>query len=193
MKTSAKKKPSAAIDVDTLLGMGDVSEAAGDETDEELDVNGLLNASGSHSDSGEADDRPPLHRVIFQLLQQMPTEAFCRFVEAWKALAAMSSPKKPVPCGSGCTGSGMDWLVIKTITEALVLVENAHHSLCLVCRVHWIMVLFVCEYKSIMDSMPGDRREDWYYGSLGMQLGSGIKWQEAGVAEDLLMSGAVEQ
>ena len=134
-----KKKPSAAIDVDTLLGMGDVSEAAGDETDEELDVNGLLNASGSHSDSGEADDGPPLHRVICQLLQQMPTEAFCRFVEAWKVLAAMPSPKKPVPCGSGCAGSGMDWLVIKTITEALGRVKNAHHSLCLVCPVHWIM------------------------------------------------------
>ena len=41
--------------------------------------------------------------------------------------------------------------------------------------------------------MPGDRREDWYYGSLGMQLGSEIQWQEAGVAEDFLMSGAVEQ
>ena len=116
--------------------MDDVSEDR-DPSDSasDLDVSGLFGepdtggdvgasqGSSAHSDA-EAD--PPLLRVVRDLLSRMPMGAFISFVETWRQLAAMSANGVPLKSGSGCTGSGMDWLVVKTITEAFV------HAVCCV-------------------------------------------------------------
>ena len=86
----------------------------GDE-DDGVEV-GASQGSTAHSDIA-AD--PPLLIVVRQLLARMPTPAFVSFIDAWRKLGQMASKTQPLPSGSGCTGSGMDWLVLKTITEVV--------------------------------------------------------------------------
>ena len=85
-----------------------------------LDVSGLLPSQDlAESQSGDdMDCTPPLIIIIKEFISSLSTERFCQLVETWKQLAMSSTPVNPLMCGSGCTGSGMDWHVIKALTEA---------------------------------------------------------------------------
>lgn len=79
-------------------------------------------ASGSIDDVAEGvvdEDFDPLLEVIKMIIAQLSTEELNELLDNWRLLAA-ASEKKPLPVGSGCTGSGMDYHVVKLVSEVLV-------------------------------------------------------------------------
>ena len=52
------------------------------------------------------------------IVGQLTAKDFLLLLENWRLLAEASKIRR-LPVGSGCTGSGMDWRVIKLLSEAL--------------------------------------------------------------------------
>ena len=124
-KPATRRKPKG-LDVSALLandGDDDSDSMAGllseDESEDELDVSALL-PDGEDLESTFGDEdyySSPLQQCIHQFVKKIPTNDWVQLVENWKILADQSSPDDPLPCGSGCTGSGMDQHVINDVTE----------------------------------------------------------------------------
>ena len=97
----------------------------GSESDEGLlDVSGLLGDSEredetEHEDEGNEseEDEPHLLTLVRRMLKQLSSEQLMHLIDNYKVLCEQSR-KAPLGVGSGCTGSGMDWFVIKTVAEA---------------------------------------------------------------------------
>ena len=132
-KQPVKKRPAMSrskreLSVDDLFydedgPVGLIDEDSDDDDEDDLDVRALWGGE-SDDDIGEDEDdalesgNSPLYDVIHKQLKQLPTDVLLRLVAVWQALAEQSK-KQPLKAGSGCTGSGLDFLVIKTISEVL--------------------------------------------------------------------------
>ena len=165
--------------------MSEAHEAREGDKESELDVSGLLpdsqnsgvGASQDPSADGDAGcGDPPLLVVVRLLMKSLPSYVLCRVLEAWRLLASISDRDHPLPCGSGCTGSGMDWQTIKTITEALVHVTCSECTSLVVLGVSWLYsILFraIRENQSLTNSMSGYARDDRCHCPLELRFGGG--------------------
>ena len=78
-----------------------------------------MSGEGSPIDSDNSDT-PPLIEIIKTMIKQLPMKAFAQLVENWCMLAALSA-ERPLGAGSGCTGSGLDWMTLNMLTEVFAL------------------------------------------------------------------------
>ena len=129
-KPSTRRQPKC-LDVDGLLGdhPGLISDVESDDETGFLDVSSLLSNSEPDDDYNVGDDEDrdndedrgldasPLIEMINEFLRRMPTNDRAHLVDNWTTFGCLSSPERPLPCGSGCTGSPMDQHVINGVTE----------------------------------------------------------------------------
>ena len=93
-------------------------------SDHELDTSAMFPEAGigdfSDDDGdGKGSFEPALLKVVRMLLARMPVAELCQLVENWRLLSH-ASKKRAIPIGSGCSGSGMDWHVVKVISEVVL-------------------------------------------------------------------------
>ena len=93
-----------------------------DTEDEDPAFNGGLFRNDEELQNEEVDNEtfsedPPLLKVMRLMLQSLSTEQLSSLLVNWAVLVDRS---KIVELGSasGCTGSGMDWWVLKLLCEA---------------------------------------------------------------------------
>ena len=93
------------IDMTVLEDMffGDSTESPGNDA-EDTDANG-----------------DPLDEIIGRMVDQLSNDDFMRLTERWKMLRDMSATyhSGKLPVGSGCSGSGMDFHVLTSISRVL--------------------------------------------------------------------------
>ena len=127
-KKLARQRKKKALDVSCLLPddsdcesdgpPGLVDSGPSSDDDIQLDVSTLLpDDEDLESNFGDEDYSSPLIEIINKFVSQIPTNDWVKLVENWKTLECLSSRKERLPCGSGCTGSGMDQHVIIDVTE----------------------------------------------------------------------------
>ena len=127
---AARKKPAGPTRKRSLdfgvLGMG-YSDADGGSSvagsDHGLDMSFMFSDDDMPGLSDGEDDKSsfdtPLLKVVRMLLDRMPMPELIQLVENWRVLSHVSKTK-PILVGSGCSGSGMDWDVIKVINEVVL-------------------------------------------------------------------------
>ena len=100
----------AELDFDDILGNIDYDS---DEPD-------VLRGAKANSAATEvtATDDPPLLTLVKIMVNQLPMVLLLKLLAGWRALCELSQLMGFIGCGSGCSGSGMDWHVIKIISEA---------------------------------------------------------------------------
>ena len=90
-----------------------------------LKISNFDDASDTDIEAGELDAclflddgaEPPLLTIMKRMIQQLSNQHCGVLLENWRAMCA-ASEKEALGVGSGCTGSGMDWLTVKMVTEA---------------------------------------------------------------------------
>ena len=134
------KKPAAVQDVDIdddvwawagLFGdsgderADDLADAVSSAAEEPLDVDALLGDMedvifNEFMNSQESDGtcNSPMIEVVKQLIANLPTATHTNLLHVWRILATHSSQRK-LKTGSGCSGSGLDWHVIQSLSEVL--------------------------------------------------------------------------
>ena len=112
------------------LGLGDLDEdgppglvdlGSDLETEDELAFGGMGFddcAEDGGEDAADPSLDPPLIEVVRMLLARVPTNYLLQLVDNWRLLSHASKAKQ-MPVGSGCTGSGMDWVVVQAVSEAV--------------------------------------------------------------------------
>ena len=129
------KKPAGAARKKQLdfadLGLGDLDDdslpglvglGSDSETEDELAFGDMGFDDGAEDDGEDAADHsldPPLINVVRRLVARMPTNSLLQLVDNWRLLSHASTAK-PLPVGSGCTGSGMDWVEILAVSEVVL-------------------------------------------------------------------------
>ena len=92
------------------------------ETEDELAFGGMGFddcAEDGGEDAADLSLDPPLIEVVRMLLVRVPTNYLLQLVDIWRLLSHASKAKQ-MPVGSGCTGSGMDWVVVQAVSEVVL-------------------------------------------------------------------------
>ena len=115
--------------------------------------------NGPFPDSGNT----PLFDIIMSMVRQMPADMFTRLAVNWQILSERTALEE-LGSGSGCTGSGLDWLTVCTMSEVPTLASCVIHfeldrglvlRLCLVSvsqlivKVHLSLLLRVGFWRSL--------------------------------------------
>ena len=68
----------------------------------------------------------PLFDIVMPMVRQMPADMFTRLVVNWQILGERSA-LEVLGSGSGCTGLGLDWLTVCTMSEVPTLASCVVH------------------------------------------------------------------
>ena len=117
-------------DDDGPPGLLEESVAGDDSADESLidelnlaflsDLDDMSDAGGAASESGDDADDPPLLEILRMMVHRLPQALFLQLCLNWKLLSDISH-RHPLGAGSGCSGSGLDWMTLVMLSEVSTL------------------------------------------------------------------------
>ena len=86
-------------------------------------VNGLDDMSDDDGAASKVEDHfddPPLLELMRMMINQLPQSLFLQLCLIWKLLSDISQ-RQPLGAGSGCSGSGLDWMTVLMLSEVSTL------------------------------------------------------------------------
>ena len=84
------------------------------------DLDDMSDAGSAASESGDDADDPPLLEILRMMVHQLPQALFLQLCLNWKLLSDISHGH-PLGAGSGCSGSGLDWMTLVMLSEVSTL------------------------------------------------------------------------